>query len=140
VILSAGSIDTPKLLLLSGVGPAKDLKRHDISLVADLPGVGSNLRDHYIVRLKTLLELGTLPPLDINDIRGAREQWIKDQTGPLGADNGLAALGYFKLDVSTLPEFKLLDKQTQDLLLRPSVPAYELGAVSYCRFYTYIKF
>jgi choline dehydrogenase-like flavoprotein len=43
LIVSAGSIDTPKLLLLSGVGPAKDLERHNIPLVADLGGVGSNL-------------------------------------------------------------------------------------------------
>jgi hypothetical protein len=63
-------------------------------------------------------------------MRGVQEQWIKDQTGPLGADNGVAAVGYFKLNVSTLPEFKLLDKQTQILLLQPPVPSYELGAVS----------
>jgi choline dehydrogenase-like flavoprotein len=130
LILSAGSIDTPKLLLLSGVGPVEDLKRYNIPLVADLPGVGSNLRDHYIVRLRTSIKPGSLLPLDINVMRGAREQWIKDQTGPLGADNGLLALGYFKLDMSTLPEFELLDQQMQDLLLHPSVPTYELGAVS----------
>lgn len=81
----------------------------------------------------------TLTPLDINVMRGAREQWIKDQTGPLGADNGIAAVGYFKLNVSTLPEFRLLDKQTQHLLLQPLVPAYELGAVSSSKLHTYMK-
>ncbi len=46
VVLSAGAFVSPKLLLLSGVGPAKDLGALGIPLVADLPGVGKNLQDH----------------------------------------------------------------------------------------------
>jgi choline dehydrogenase len=46
VVLCAGAIDTPKLLMLSGIGAADDLRRHGIAVVADLPGVGSNLQDH----------------------------------------------------------------------------------------------
>lgn len=112
------------------MGPVKDLNKHNIPLVLDLPDIGANLRDHYIVQLQTPIKPGKLPPPDLGITRGAREQWLKDQTGPLGADNGLLALGYFKLDISTFPEFQLLDKQTQGLLLHPLVPAYELGAVS----------
>lgn len=52
VILSAGSFVSPQLLLLSGVGPARDLARHGIPLVADLPGVGANLQDHLDVTLE----------------------------------------------------------------------------------------
>ena len=46
VVLSAGAIDSPKLLMLSGIGPAADLRRHGLAVVADLPGVGENLHDH----------------------------------------------------------------------------------------------
>ncbi|WP_226004514.1 GMC family oxidoreductase [Natrinema salinisoli] len=46
VVLSAGAINSPQLLLLSGVGPADHLAEHDIDVVEDLPGVGRNLQDH----------------------------------------------------------------------------------------------
>ncbi|CDX32066.1 Glucose-methanol-choline oxidoreductase [Mesorhizobium plurifarium] len=46
VIVSSGALVTPKLLMLSGIGPADDLARHDIACVADLAGVGQNLIDH----------------------------------------------------------------------------------------------
>ncbi len=50
-ILSAGAISTPKLLMLSGLGPAGDLLSHRIPVRADLPGVGLNLADHPLVSL-----------------------------------------------------------------------------------------
>lgn len=46
VILSCGAINSPHLLMLSGIGSANTLLRHDINVVADLPGVGKNLQDH----------------------------------------------------------------------------------------------
>ena len=50
VILSAGSIGSPQLLQLSGIGPAALLRQHGIPVVADLPGVGANLQDHLQIR------------------------------------------------------------------------------------------
>jgi choline dehydrogenase len=49
VIVSAGAINSPKLLLLSGIGPADELRRSGISVKLDLPGVGKNLQDHMDV-------------------------------------------------------------------------------------------
>lgn len=46
IILSAGAFNTPKLLMLSGVGPADSLRRRGITVLHDLPGVGMNLMDH----------------------------------------------------------------------------------------------
>lgn len=51
VIVSCGAINTPKLLQLSGLGPAELLRQHNIEVVRDLPGVGENLSDHYSVRV-----------------------------------------------------------------------------------------
>lgn len=47
VIISGGTYNSPQILKLSGVGPADELRRFNISVVADLPGVGGNLQDHY---------------------------------------------------------------------------------------------
>ena len=46
VVLSAGAIDSPKLLMLSGIGPAQHLAEHQITALVDSPGVGANLQDH----------------------------------------------------------------------------------------------
>ncbi len=46
VIVSAGAIDTPKLLMLSGIGPGEQLREHGIAVRVDAPGVGENLQDH----------------------------------------------------------------------------------------------
>ena len=51
VILCAGTLNSPKLLQLSGVGPGPLLQAFGIPVVKDLPGVGENLRDHYTVRI-----------------------------------------------------------------------------------------
>jgi choline dehydrogenase-like flavoprotein len=51
VILSLGAVNTPQLLMLSGVGAAAELKEHGIALVHDLPEVGKNLQDHLDITL-----------------------------------------------------------------------------------------
>ena len=51
VILAAGSIGSPQIMLLSGVGPAQQLREHGIPVVLDRPGVGANLQDHLQLRL-----------------------------------------------------------------------------------------
>jgi choline dehydrogenase len=49
VVLTAGTLRTPQLLMLSGVGPAEQLRAHGIPVLADLPGVGANLHDHPMI-------------------------------------------------------------------------------------------
>jgi choline dehydrogenase len=51
VVVAGGSFNSPQLLQLSGVGPAALLQRYGISVVADMPGVGLNLQDHYTTRM-----------------------------------------------------------------------------------------
>jgi len=49
VIVSCGAIKSPQLLMLSGIGPAEELRAHDIGLIHHLPGVGQNLQDHLAI-------------------------------------------------------------------------------------------
>jgi choline dehydrogenase len=51
ILMCAGAINTPKLLMLSGIGDAAELNRHGISVVADMPEVGRNLQEHPLVRV-----------------------------------------------------------------------------------------
>ena len=72
VIVCAGAIGSPRLLLLSGVGPAEELRRLGLPVVADLPGVGRNLQDHTLVGGVAYETIGDLPPLVNN---GAETTW-----------------------------------------------------------------
>ncbi|HEX6087725.1 MAG TPA: GMC oxidoreductase [Thermoanaerobaculia bacterium] len=78
VILCGGTYNTPQLLMLSGIGPAEELAKHDIKVVVDLPGVGCNLQDRY--------EIGVVNRMNFKEwwcLQGARfeagdpqyEQW-----------------------------------------------------------------
>ena len=66
IILCAGGIASPQLLLLSGVGPSSHLAEHGIPVIKDLPGVGQNLRDHPLVTIelepKDGIKLATTEP------------------------------------------------------------------------------
>lgn len=59
IILCAGAVASPQLLLLSGIGPADQLKRHGIEPILDLPGVGRNLQDHVGAYLNYLVDQPT---------------------------------------------------------------------------------
>jgi choline dehydrogenase len=70
VILAAGSINSPKLLMLSGVGEAKALRSLGIDVVENLPGVGENLQDHVLVSGVVFKYKGKMPdrPADSNAV------------------------------------------------------------------------
>lgn len=103
VILSAGSLQSPQLLQLSGIGPATVLKPLGIDVRVDAPDVGRNLQDHYqarmIVRLKQPISLNNQVRSPIGLARMAL-QWALSGTGPLtvgaGQVGGAACTRYAK--------------------------------------------
>ena len=60
VILAGGAVNSPQLLELSGVGGGELLRQHGVAVVADVPGVGENLQDHYVTSVRYRLKAGTL--------------------------------------------------------------------------------
>ncbi len=64
VVLSAGTIASPQLLMVSGIGPAEALREHGIASVRDLPEVGANLQDHTCIQLM----FRCTKPITVNDI------------------------------------------------------------------------
>ncbi len=91
VILSAGALQSPQLLQLSGIGPSDVLQRLNIPVLVDAREVGQNLQDHYQAR--TIVRLNT--PISLNDqvrspigLAKMGLQWALNGTGPLTAGAG----------------------------------------------------
>jgi len=98
VIVSGGSINSPQLLMLSGVGPADDLRKLDIPVIQDLPGVGQNLQDHIETYVQhACLQPITLYPVLKNPLRQllVGMEWTFFGTGP-GATNHFEAGGFIR--------------------------------------------
>lgn len=97
VILAASAINSPKLLMLSGIGPAAHLAKHGIDVVADRPGVGQNLQDH----LEVYVQMTSRRPITLyrhwnlfsKALIGA--QWLFTKTG-LGASNQFESAAFIR--------------------------------------------
>ena len=88
VIVSGGVYGSPQLLMLSGVGPAEHLNKHGIAVIKDMPGVGSNLHDHF----NTYVAYKCAQPVTMNDLVNslprrilAGMQYAFGRTGPLAS-------------------------------------------------------
>nr|MCE2748979.1 GMC oxidoreductase [Rhodobacter sp.] len=97
VVLAASSINTPKLLMLSGIGPAAHLADHGIPVIADRPGVGANLQDH----LEVYLQFAASRPVTLYrhwNLWGKASigaQWLLTGRG-LGASNQFEACAFIR--------------------------------------------
>ena len=94
VVISGGVVNSPQLLLLSGIGPADELKQQGIEVKADLPGVGENLHDHLFTSLICNVE----PSVSINHkLRGLRAyvegaQYVAFRAGNLTSGSSQTSL------------------------------------------------
>ncbi len=97
VIVAASTINSPKLLLLSGIGPAAQLTAHGIGVVADRPGVGENLQDH----LEVYIQAECREPITLNGRLGLLSkamigaEWLLLKRG-LGATNHFESCGFIR--------------------------------------------
>jgi choline dehydrogenase len=97
VVLAASSINSPKLLMLSGIGPGAHLAEHGVPVVADRPGVGANLQDH----LELYIQMAAKLPITLykhwnmfsKAVIGA--QWLFTKTG-LGASNQFESAAFIR--------------------------------------------
>ncbi|KAJ5979734.1 hypothetical protein N7481_007032 [Penicillium waksmanii] len=133
VILCAGSLDSPKILMHSGIGPASELKKFDIQTVHDIPAIGQGLKDHFFAPL-----LVSRNP-ETNDrnaffksetaMADAMKQWEEDGTGPWSKYGCQLTIGWFKSDtITSTDEFKALPKSEQEFMNRETIPHYEIVA------------
>jgi choline dehydrogenase-like flavoprotein len=104
VLLCGGAFNTPQLLMLSGIGPAADLRTHGIAVRVDLPGVGHNLQDRYEVAVTHRMRQPW------RALEGARfeygdpvwQRWNESRSGMYAASG--AAIGLIRRSQTTLPE------------------------------------
>jgi len=97
VILAASSINSPKLLMLSGIGPAAHLREHGVEVVADRPGVGANLQDH----LEIYMQFAAAQPVSLYKYWNLfGKAWVGAQWlltgGGVGASNQFEACAFIR--------------------------------------------
>jgi choline dehydrogenase-like flavoprotein len=109
VLLAAGALQSPQLLMLSGIGPAAHLREHGIALVSDAPEVGRNLQDHLDIIINRRVDNADLLGLSLaGGIKLARAiaRWRRERRGVLASN--FAEAGAF---VRTLPDLARPDLQ-----------------------------
>lgn len=134
IIVTAGAIDSPRLLLLSGIGPRNDLKRLGITVAKDIPGLGRSLTDHPTVFLTYHMTHGFSDRHEFdsnpNMVASASEQYTLEGDGPLNQHYSTVPTAFFKSESSYHSrQFQSLGRETKDLLQKPTVPHYEFALV-----------
>ncbi|KAJ6498864.1 aryl-alcohol-oxidase from pleurotus Eryingii [Mycena sanguinolenta] len=123
VILSAGSIGTPNILLHSGIGKSSTLTSLGVKPIHNLPSVGQNLTDHSLLSVSFLVNSsGTWEDAERNATLAAEQlaQWNTTRTGPL-VDSPTSQLGWLRI-----PDNSSIFEQFPDPAAGPNTPHYEL--------------
>ncbi|XP_055957865.1 L-sorbose 1-dehydrogenase isoform X3 [Patella vulgata] len=135
IILSAGALSSPQILMLSGIGPKEHLKAHGIPVVADLP-VGDNLQDHisFISYYKTKELVFNSP--NKTDSLWTLAQYLTTKSGVLTAPGGIESLAFISTDPKR-PEYPDLEIHGIDLLFNEDIIGDRIGVDSkYAKYYS----
>lgn len=100
VIISAGAVNTPQLLMVSGIGPAEHLKSVGVEPRIDIPGVGNNLQDHPVSFVGPFLLDAPISYMPYRDMKMEdAEEYAQKRTGYF-ATNGIDGLGFISTSVA----------------------------------------
>jgi choline dehydrogenase-like flavoprotein len=109
VIISAGALNTPQILMLSGIGPRDELEKHKITVLHELPQLGKSLQDHCFSPVGIVMK---------EDKRSSSAE-AKQSPSPMA---------WIKLEsVLASKEYDALPLGTKDFLLAPTVPSIEIA-------------
>jgi choline dehydrogenase-like flavoprotein len=137
VILAAGAVNTPQLLMLSGIGDREQLSRFNIHTIVNLPDVGQNLQDHVLLTNVfsvnsnfTNDDIGRNVTLFQDDLA----QWEQSQSGPL-TTSGTSEVGWLRL-----PKNATIFRTVNDPSSGPDAPHYEfIFVVSLARKFPFVE-
>jgi len=108
-VVSGGALNTPQILMLSGIGPKEELRKHGIHVVQDLPMVGQNLEDHCF------------SPIGIS---------LEQNEKTIGGNQSPSPMGWFKLpSVLSSAEYEGISPRMKKFLDKPTVPIFEISTV-----------
>lgn len=120
VILSAGSLNTPQILMLSGIGPQEHLEEHKITVRHNLP-VGRNLQDHVVVPIPTIFHKSSaVPHANMIDYTRLYYDFATRRSGPLASIGITDYMGF----ISTVGNSKYADIQFHVLFAEREDPTY----------------
>lgn len=132
VIVSGGAIHSPQILMLSGIGPATQLSRHNIPVVLDAPSVGANLMDHPSVNIRFRDKTGStfhhFTPHSLNTARLLVRDLLRYNlwgTGPLASNVG-ESVAFFRSDDQVLFPPADYNNDLEDANSGPDAPDLEV--------------
>lgn len=131
-ILSLGAIDTPKILLLSGIGPKQELQELGIPCLVNIPRIGKDLIDHSYIAMRwgCSSELSDRITYQSNEeaVLASREQWLQDHTGYDTVRNLGNLAGFLKLDPVrySREELEKLSPVAQEWIKQEDTPQFEV--------------
>ncbi|KIW31458.1 uncharacterized protein PV07_03106 [Cladophialophora immunda] len=131
-ILSLGSIDTPKILLLSGIGPKDELQELGIPCRVNLPRVGKDMLDHVFLPLRwgcsSALSDKMAYASNKPALLAARKEWLRSRTGSEAFRELANLVGFLKLDkkLYSQEELSKLPREVQQRINQPDAPQFEV--------------
>ncbi|XP_023247391.1 glucose dehydrogenase [FAD, quinone]-like [Copidosoma floridanum] len=121
IIVSAGAIESPKLLMLSGIGAADELREANIKVINDLPGVGKNLQDHFnVLTIQVNFDNKTSEYSTRTNMENDFANWMSTHGGPLSGYGLMNIVTFYQTPYETTPGVPDIQIACEGILNDPS--------------------